>query len=188
MADTISSMHRAQDGFTRALEAVGDGQWSSPTPCTDWDVRALVNHVAGELLWAPPLVAGKTIDEVGDQFDGDVLGDDPVAVWRTGVTGARTAFEEGGALERTVHLSFGDFTGDNYAWQLISDIVVHTWDLARAVGADDSLPEDLAADVAAFFGPMLESFGPNPYFAAAVDVPADASAQDKLLALTGRSR
>ena len=60
------------------------------TPCTEWDVRALVNHVLGEIRWAVPLFAGSTIAEVGDRFDGDLLGDDPVGrVGRGRARGAR---------------------------------------------------------------------------------------------------
>jgi uncharacterized protein (TIGR03086 family) len=185
MGDTLTALQRAQDGFSQVLEAVGD-QWASATACSDWDVRALVNHVVGEFLWAQPLVEGKTIDEVGDAFDGDVLGDDPLAVWRTATAGSRAAFGAPGALEGTVHLSFGDFSGNDYCWQLIADVFVHTWDLARGIGAGDSLPEDLSTDVYAFIDPMLTSFGPNDFFAEPIAVGAAASAQDRLLARTGR--
>ena len=58
---------------------VGEDQWGAPTPCADWDVRELVNHVAGEDLWTAPLLEGSTIEEVGDRFDGDLLGDDPIS-------------------------------------------------------------------------------------------------------------
>jgi uncharacterized protein (TIGR03086 family) len=185
MTDTLAALRRAQDGFTAALDAAG-GKWDASTPCAEWNVRELVNHVVGEFLWAPPLVEGKTIEEVGDAFDGDVLGDDPVATWRKAVDGSRAAFGADGALERTVHLSFGDFSGNDYCWQLISDVLVHTWDLARGVGADDALPGDLSDDVYAVLDPMLNAFGPNDFFAAPREVGSDASPQERLLARTGR--
>ena len=43
-----------------------------------WTVRDLANHVTNENLWTVPLIKGSTMDEVGDRFDGDVLGDDPI--------------------------------------------------------------------------------------------------------------
>ncbi len=100
---------------------IGDDQWSRPTPCEQWDVRALVNHVTGEALWAPPLFAGATIAEVGDRFDGDVLGDDPKGRWRAAAAEAVAAVSREGWLEQTVHLSFGDFSGRFYAEQLFAD-------------------------------------------------------------------
>src|SRR5205085_7856583 len=63
----------AIDGFGQRLSAVDAGQWSAATPCEDWDVRTLVNHVVGELLWLPPLLEGKTVADVGDRLDGDIL-------------------------------------------------------------------------------------------------------------------
>jgi len=184
--DTLDAFRRAQEGFTRAVDATGPMQWGEPTPCTDWDVRALVNHVAGEMLWVPPLMDGQTVADVADRFDGDVLGDDPVATWKGAADGALAAFSAPGAMEATAHLSFGDFSGNDYCWQLIGDLAVHSWDLARAVDADQSIPADLAQAVYDFMAPMLASFGPNDYFAAAVEVPEDASAEDRLVALTGR--
>ena len=77
-------MASAIDGFEQRLGAVGATEWNAATPCDDWDVRTLVNHVVNELLWMPPLLEGKTIAEVGDRFDGDVLGSDPSASLQVG--------------------------------------------------------------------------------------------------------
>ena len=76
-------MANAIDGFEQRLRSVGATEWDATTPCDEWDVRALVNHVVSELLWMPPLLEGKTIAEVGDRFDGDVLGSDPLATYRS---------------------------------------------------------------------------------------------------------
>jgi uncharacterized protein (TIGR03086 family) len=139
-----------------------------------------------ELLWAPPLVEGQSIEQVGDRFDGDVLGDHPTGTTDAAVAGAQQSFAEDGALERTVHLSFGDFSGDNYCWQLISDLVVHTWDLARGIGADEAMDQTLAEQVHDFLSPMLAQMAGSPYFAAPVRVGDDATPQEYLLAATGR--
>src|ERR1043166_2429090 len=96
-----SELHRrAVAEFAARMDALGPSgpsTWASDTPCDGWDVRALVNHVTGEDLWTAPLLAGKTIADVGDRFDGDVLGDDPVGAFASGgseATGASA--EEGG--------------------------------------------------------------------------------------------
>ena len=180
------------DLFTRAAATFGDrlaavGDWSGSTPCPDWDVRALTNHVAGELLWMPDLVDDKTVAEVGDKFDGDLLGDDPVATFHRATAEALASLSAPGALERTVHLSFGDFSGADYADQVASDLVIHSWDLARAVGADESLDPDLVALASRVFGPVFDAFRGPGGFGTDVPVADDADAQTKLLAKSGRA-
>jgi uncharacterized protein (TIGR03086 family) len=188
MDDTTTLFAQASDAFATQVRAVTPDAWSSSTPCSEWDVRALVNHVVNELLWAPPLVEGQTIEQVGDRFDGDVLGADPVASTAKAVADAKASFGGEGALERTVHLSFGDFSGDNYCWQLISDLVVHTWDLARGIGGDDTMDPALAEKVHDFVAPMLKQMAGSPYFSAPVPVSDDSSPQEVLLAATGRKQ
>ncbi len=174
------------DGFGARVRSVGDAQWDAPTPNSDWDVRALVNHLVNEARWAPPLFDGATMAEVGDRFDGDLLGDDPQAAWAEAAEGAVAAAAADGALERTVHLSFGDFPGEFYLSQLITDHVIHAWDLARAIGADESLDPELVGWVYDFLAPQVEGWREAGAFGPAAEAPADADLQTRLLALTGR--
>lgn len=163
------------------------GQWELPTPCGDWDVRALLNHVVGELLWMPPLLAGQTIADVGDRFDGDVLGERPAEAASVAAAEAGRAAGEPGALERTVHLSFGDVPGGEYLGQVTSDVVIHTWDLARALGGDEHLDEELVAEVAAFVLPQVDGWRAAGLFGPAIEAGDGADAQTRLLAATGRA-
>ena len=65
----ITELHRkAVENFAQKVQQVSVDQWREPTPCTDWDVRVLVNHVVSEELWVKPLVDGKTIEEVGSSL------------------------------------------------------------------------------------------------------------------------
>ena len=73
----LETTYRRSVEFWKAMVREISDEWTAPTPCTDWDVRALVNHVVGEDRWTKPLVDGRTIADVGDAFDGDLLGDDP---------------------------------------------------------------------------------------------------------------
>lgn len=166
---------------------MGDDQWHGPTPDADWDVRTLVNHLVNEDRWAPPLFDGATIAEVGDRFDGDLLGDDPKAAWAEASVAAVGAATADGALTRTVHLSFGDFPGEFYLSQLICDHVIHAWDLARAVGADERLDPELVDWAHAFLAPQVDAWRDAGAFGPAVETPSDADLQTKLLGLTGRS-
>ena len=81
MADVRELFVKASKSYEEAVHQIREDQWHFPTPCTEWDVRALMQHLVNEQLWVPPLLEGKTIAEVGDAFDGDNLGDDPVAAW-----------------------------------------------------------------------------------------------------------
>lgn len=184
----VPDLHRrACEGFAARVHEVRDDQWPQPTPCSDWDVRTLVNHVTAENLWTPPLMEGRTIGEVGDHFEGDVLGDDPKATWDRAAREAMAAVQAQGAMERTVHLSFGDFPGSEYALQLFADHLIHSWDLARAIGADDRLDPELVDACAGWFAEREEVYraagaiGPRPELA------PDADPQTRLLATFGRS-
>jgi uncharacterized protein (TIGR03086 family) len=185
--DVRKLYHRAMDTFGDHVHAVGDDQWGAPTPCTDWDVRALVNHVVGENRWAVPLFAGGTVQEVGDRLDGDLLGADPVAAWDESAAAASVAVDDPDAMDRTVHLSFGDFPGREYAMQLMADLLVHGWDLARGIGADDRLDPELVDVCRAWFADIADAYRSAGAVAPRPPVPADADAQTQLLADFGRS-
>ena len=177
---------RAVDRFTASLRGIPETSWSGATPCSDWDLRALVNHLVGEDLWVPPLVDGKTIAEVGDAFDGDVLGADPAATAEQAGSSAVAALAESGALARTVHLSFGDFTAEDYAWQVLADHIVHTWDVLAATGGDRTLDPGLVDAAAGWWAGWAEAYRGAGAVGPAVDVGSDASAQDRLLGSFGR--
>ena len=149
--DIPAMFRRAVAEFDARVRQIGDHQWQAATPDEDWAVRDLVNHLAGEDLWAPLLLAGSTIAEVGDRFEGDVLGAEPKAAWAAASAQAVRAVEDDGAMDRIVHLSFGDFPGREYTLQLLADHLIHAWDLARAIGADERLDAGLVASCASWF-------------------------------------
>jgi uncharacterized protein (TIGR03086 family) len=130
-------------------------------------------------------MAGKTIAEVGDSLDGDLLGDLPVQAAEQAGKEAVASFGEPGAGDRTVHLSFGDTPATEYAWQLVADHVVHGWDLAAATGGDTRLDDDLVAAVAGWFADREDLYRQA---GAIADRPAVAGStpQDDLLLAFGR--
>ena len=177
---------RAVDRFRSAVEAVPENGWQAPTPCTDWTMHDLVNHLVGEDRWVVPLVEGRTIAEVGDRLDGDLLGDAPAESAASAGKEALASFSEPGALGRTVHLSFGDFTAEDYAWQVLVDHVVHTWDVLAGAGADRTLDSTLVDATANWWEKYSEPYRQGGVVAPPVEVGTDASAQDKLIASFGR--
>ena len=145
-----------------------------------------MNHLAGEDLWAPLLLAGSTIAEAGGRFEGDVLGAEPKAAWAAASAGAVRAVEDAGAMDRIVHLSFGDFPGSEYTLQLFADHLIYAWDLARAIGADERLDAGLVASCATWFEAVEDAYRGAGAIAARPPVPGDADAQTLLLARFGR--
>jgi uncharacterized protein (TIGR03086 family) len=173
--------------FDARVRQVGDHQWQAPTPDEDWAVRDLVNHVVGEDLWAPLLLAGSTIAEVGDRFEGDVLGAEPEAAWAAASAQAVRAVEENGAMGRIVHLSFGDFPGSEYALQLFADHLIHAWDLARAIGADETLDPESVEIVYGRMKPHESELNSSGVFGSHVEPADGAGLQTQLLAVFGRT-
>jgi uncharacterized protein (TIGR03086 family) len=168
------------------VAAITDEHWHAPTPCTEWDVRALLEHMVDGNLWVAPLVAGESIEQVGDRFEGDVLGSDPFAAWRDSAFAACDAFEEPGALDRIVNLSAGDMPARSYAGERLVDVVCHAWDLARARGADERLPLDVVTACAEALVPFEAPWRAAGALGPVLETAPDADAQMKLLARLGR--
>jgi uncharacterized protein (TIGR03086 family) len=182
--DAAGLHRRAVEGWQARAEGVAGSQWSDSTPCAGWDVRALVNHVVGEELWTVPLVEGATVEEVGDRFDGDVLGGQPLRVAQEAAQAAVDAMEAGLRRGGTVQLSFGTVPIEEYAAQLTADHLVHAWDLAAATGQERELDPEVVHHVAAWFGKREEM-----YRSAGAVGPRTVAAEDpqsQLLAAFGR--
>ena len=184
---TVAGTHR------EALEATGvlvtgvrDDQWALPTPDEGWDVRELVNHVVVGNLWAAELASGRTIEEVGDRLDGDVLGTDPAGVYRESADVAAPAFQAPGALDAPCAVSYGPVPGWVYAGHRLVDVLIHGWDLAVATGQDVSLDPPVVTACLEIVEPQADLLKGTGSFGAHVDVSPDADAQTRLLALLGR--
>ncbi len=186
MADRNVDLFVASIGrFADRVDRIGDDQWGAPTPCADWDVRELVNHVCNEQLWALHLVAGETIEQVGDRYDGDVLGDDPKVSFRRAAEGSQAAFR-GTDLDAIVHLSFGDVPCAVYLEQMLTDAEVHGWDLAEGLGEPAELDPETASRLLPGMQAQSELIRSSGVFGPEVEVADDADDAAKLLALLGR--
>jgi uncharacterized protein (TIGR03086 family) len=156
--DLYTVYHRTVERWADVVNGVEDDQWDAPTPCAEWSVRELVNHVTSEDLWTVPLLEGSTIEEVGSRFDGDVLGDDPITsaldAAKAATAAVATRLPQGGV----VHLSFGETDVSEYVWQLAADHLVHSWDLSSALGTDRHLDPALVAAVAGWFAEREELY------------------------------
>jgi uncharacterized protein (TIGR03086 family) len=186
VTDVLELHGLAIEGFGRLVHAVPPDCWGAPTPNPGWDVRALVNHLVQEQRWVAPLLAGRRVADVGDAFDGDLLGDDPVAAWDAAAGEAHRAFTAPGALGRTVHLSYGDISAADYCREMTMDLAIHGWDLARGAGLDERIDPRLVDDLLARYADQADDLAASGLFAPRVAVPADAAPQTRLLAIFGR--
>ncbi len=184
--DVREVFERARDGFAFRVHEIGDGQWHDPTPCTEWDVSDLVGHLVGEVAWMAPLLSGQSVADVGDRLSGDLLGDDPVAAWDQGATDATEAVMADGAMERPVMLSRRQPSGEDYTYEVVCDLVVHAWDLARGIGSEEALDPDLIEVAFEKLVPTVEMMRQGGAVAAALTPPDGSSRQTELLALLGR--
>ncbi|WP_410564961.1 TIGR03086 family metal-binding protein [Amycolatopsis sp. cmx-4-61] len=177
----------ASQCFEHHLRAVPPDGWGAPTPCSEWDVRALVNHMTRGNLNYVGLLRGATRDEFRARRDEDALGDDPVAAFTASVHACATAFAEEGALDRVVDYPPGPLTGGRALAVRTADSVVHTWDLARALGADETLDPDLVAWIDEDYDSIFAGLTMSPgTFAEPPPAVAGASRQDRLLTRFGR--
>ena len=187
MSDQVDLYKRAMAEFDRRVQAIQPSQWGSQTACSEWDVRALVRHLVYENVWVPPLFEGETIAQVGDRFEGDLLGDDPRGAWDASMKAALASVTRPGAMDDVVQLSSGPTKGSEYAMQLTTDLLVHAWDLAVGIGGDRTLDPEVAAACLADVRKSESAVRGSGLFADEVKVGADAGPQAQLLGFLGRT-
>ena len=183
--ELLELFQRAQASFTDRVDAIEPDQWEDEA-LPEWTVADLVAHMVTEMLWVPPLIAGEPYAE-GRFPDAttDLLGDDPMVGWESAADGALSAFAEDDALERTVHLERGPTPATQYILELISDLTVHSWDLARAIDADTELEGELVT-ASLLIGEAIPEDGVPGLYDPPLDTSASASPQQRLLARFGR--
>jgi len=172
----------------RRIRAIGTDDWDRPTPCAGWTVRELATHLVGGNRMAVDLLAGATSADALARLGGDLLGGDAADAFERSAAEARGAFTAPGALERTVHHPAGDVSGAALLGFRIGDLTLHAWDLARALGTDESLDPDLARYVLDAMLPIAGALGASGRFGDGPSgtVPDDAPVQLRLLDLSGR--
>ena len=177
--DELVSRHRiACDGFSRVAHGFDADQWSLPTPCTDWDARALVEHVIGfhEFLLLRPLGIRAHRPREG-----------PPARWQATATALFIALENDAVIDRATELPGGGHSSPRQMLgALTTDVLVHTWDLARAGGIEPRLDAELCASV--YAAANASGLGRNDgLIGPEVAVPVDADVITRLVALYGRN-
>jgi uncharacterized protein (TIGR03086 family) len=185
--DEFELLDRGGVQFARVLGAVTTQDWASPTPCEGWTVRDLVVHVVGGTVTSVALLDGASRDEAFALRQTDVLGDEPLEAFRTAQAQLSERFRKAD-LEMIVHHMVGDIPAAMLLGFRIGDLTLHSWDLARAVQADETLDPVLVQAAWDALAPMGETIGQTGVFGAGPSgaVGEDAPLQTRLLDLTGR--
>ncbi len=183
---SITALHRQALNSTRAFVAgITSTQWSNPTPCDDWDVRSLVNHIVVGNLWAAELAAGRGIHDVGDRLDGDHLGALPLESYDQSAKAAAEAFEAPGALDAPCSVSYGPIPGSVYAGHRFVDVLIHGWDIAIATGQMPALAQQLVDACWDVINPQLSDLQSSGMFGSP-ETSAATDPQLRLLETLGR--
>ncbi|MBW8766856.1 MAG: TIGR03086 family protein [Geodermatophilales bacterium] len=186
----LRPLDAALDGTGQLIAGVTGERWQLPTPCTDWTVRQLVNHLVGGNRLATRVLRGEPlppVDQLGRRGAEDQLGDDPGSAYRTSADELLEAMRAPGVLDRAHTLPAGTLPGPAVVHLRIVETLVHGWDLARATGRQVPFPDRLAEEELTFSRDLLGRLpeGRRP-FAPSRPIPDDAPAIDRLAALLGR--
>ena len=178
MTELLTMWRQVADGFTERLDSAREHDWSKPTCCEKWNVAELVEHAIGAQRMVPKaLGASGAIDATGDNL---------VLVWRTVRSGADAALAAPGVLDQQVKLPFGEMKArDGLAFPM-SDMLVHTWDLAQAIGANDRLNVEACEKALADLEPIDTLLRGPAFYGPKLEPGTDADVQDRLLAFLGR--
>lgn len=168
------------EGFTRTLAVVTDAQWGLPTPCEDWNVRDLVDHVVAThgRVYA---MLGPGADEV------DTADESPRAAWEGARGRMLAALSDPELAQRPVRARNGEQPFAALVGGLLTfDTLCHTWDLSRAIGADETLDPAAVAYAHEQLGPLSDALRVPGGFGPAVEPAADADPQTRFLNFVGR--
>jgi uncharacterized protein (TIGR03086 family) len=189
VTETSERFAKVAAGFTERVESVPEGAWDDPAPCEGWVARDVVRHLV-EWLPGPGFLLGSFGVETGPIPSVD---EDPAGAWAVVRDAIQRALDDPEIAGRVAdcgppgRLSFAaavDMT-------CTPDVLVHTWDLARATGLDERLDPDEVhrqlAGVEALPPEVDAAMRASGHFGPRVEVPADASEQDRLIAFNGRT-
>ena len=183
IADTTAErFRRVAATFTARVNAVTADQWQLPAPCDGWTARDVVAHL---VEWVPAVI-GRSGITFASSTSIDV---DPAAAWQQLAATLQSALDDPLIATREFDAGPpGQLTVENAIGMLVmGDVLIHTWDLARATGQDERIDAALASEMLVGMQPIDDMLRGSGHYGPKVDVPADADDQTKLIAFTGRN-
>lgn len=181
--DVIEQFDVLVPAFERVATGTSPGALDSPTPCAEWAVRDLFDHLTGGATTFAAVVRGEDPAEPRTPTDDTIA-----ATTLAAVSSLDQALRGPGALEQIVATPFGELPGEVFARILAFDLLMHTWDLARSTGQQVDIPDEVVSAVDGFARQAISAEMRGPHtFGPEVEPPAGASALDRLAAFSGRT-
>jgi uncharacterized protein (TIGR03086 family) len=171
----LLDLYERASGWTTSKVAGATSKLDVPTPCDQWDVRTLLNHMLETQKYFVGAARGEDVSPPAPSPP-ELLGDDPLADFERVRSEMLSTYGAPGVIEKT-----GPSLGIAF-----SDQLLHGWDLATATNQDSMMPEGLPEAAFEMIHGRFTDEQRKGVFKPEIDVPADASAQEKLLAYTGR--
>ena len=183
MITTSDRYKRAADTCTTRVREVPVTAWENAAPCEGWVARDVVRHL---VEWVPGFfrsLAGLELDVQGAPS----VDDDPVAAWSALDGALRAALDDPDVASRSFDMHGQAQTVESAIGSVVlGDVIIHTWDLARAAGLDETLDPDEVHGMLEGMLPMDEMLRQSGHYGPKVEVAADADEQTRLIAFTGR--
>jgi uncharacterized protein (TIGR03086 family) len=187
----IELFEEAVKGFRETLRGVKSDQMSNATPCPDWNVQALLNHNIRVEGFAHGVLTGNITVNPMD-VSGALTAEGALEALDAGVARNLELIKTAGFMDKELDTPFGQMTAAQFMFNPFTDLLIHKWDLAKGTGQSTTLDSGLVGACFGGLSPVIDNFrgevmpgvhvfGPN------VAVPDSASAQDKLIGLTGRN-
>ena len=181
MSEISERYRKVAERFTQRVAEVPESAWENPAPCEGWVARDVVRHL---VEWVPGFLFGGAGLEVPEVPPVDEA---PAEAWRVLDDALQAALDDPEMATHEFDMRMGRFSVENAIDTFIlPDVLVHTWDLARATGLDESLDADEVHRLFVGMEPHDELLRNSGHYGARVEVPADADEQTRLLAFIGR--
>jgi uncharacterized protein (TIGR03086 family) len=180
MSDVLERYRLLADGFGARVNAVPERAWDNPSPCPEWKARDIVAHVAGNARRV-------SAEANGQEPPGPIADEDPVAAWAQARAMLEAVLADPDRSSVNVASPMGPMPVETLVGRfLCTDMLVHTWDLARATGLDEHIDAEAAAAAYKGLAPMDAMIRRPGLFGPKVDCPEGADAQTQLLTFLGR--
>lgn len=180
------------DVFNRAIEQTGGivsgvnrGQFGDPTPCTDWDVKTLLNHTISVVMMFDGAARGAEFE--GSHFANDNVGDDAGASYAAAAAKLHDAMSDPGVIDATWHMPFGPVPGNMAVGFATLEVAQHGWDVAKATGQQADFDREITETAIAAAHAAPAELVRNPrVWGSESNCPESAPLHDRLAAFVGR--